>query len=165
MIDGHGLGALRVPCHGIERNQLAAGGAHIEPGEFGWIELVLRCNFQDDLILAGGSVNGRNLPGAERALQGIFDLPEGQTERGDLVAVDIQHDDRAIIFEVTGRVHKPRKLPDPVEQGGGPAVQFFQIGALQRVLILRCGDLPADADGRGVLHVDADARHSGEFGT
>ncbi|MPN30038.1 hypothetical protein SDC9_177495 [bioreactor metagenome] len=111
-----------------------------------------------------GAVDGGYLAGAEGALQGILDLSEGESERGQLVAVDVDTDHRAEVAQVVGDVDEAGQLADLLGQRAGPFVQLVQVGVLQRVLVLRCGDLAADTDHRRVLHVHLDAGNRRQFG-
>ena len=62
-------------------------------------------------------------------------------------------------IHVAGDILEARRLPQRVHQLAGGVVELVQIQALQRVLILRLGEIAADADDRRVLHEDVDARN------
>ncbi len=163
VVDGQGLRLAGEAGYRIERDQLAAT-AHVDAGQGLRIGLEFRGDFEDNLVLRRRAIDGRYLAGAEGALQGVLDLAEGQAERGELVAVDIDADHRAEIAQVVGDIDEAGQLADLLGQRAGPFVQFVEVGILQRVLVLCGGDLAADADHRRVLHIDLDARQGSQLG-
>ena len=96
----------------VEWNEFAVGGTDIEVRKFSRVELVFRGDFEDDLILGCGAVDGGYLPGAEGVLQGVFDLTETQAVGGDFVAVDIQGYDRALVLEVAIDINEAGQLTE-----------------------------------------------------
>jgi hypothetical protein len=63
--------------HSVQGNQLALGGANIEHGEGGGIQLILRQQLQDDHVLVGGGIDGGDLPRSIGAIEGVFYLLGG----------------------------------------------------------------------------------------
>ena len=115
------------------------------------------------MILVRRAVNRGNLPGAEGVLQGVFHLPEAQPVRGDFVAVDIERNDRALVLEVAIDVDEAGDLANFAQQDLCPLIKLGEVGALQRVLVLRRRLLAANANRWRVLHVHLDAGDGSEF--
>ena len=101
---------------------------------------------------------------AEGALQRVLDLAEGQPQRRQLVAVDVQATTGLWFLRLLLTSTQPGHLAQLVEQRVVPLVEFVQVGVLQGVLELGAGDHAADADRRRILQEDADARHGAELG-
>ena len=165
VIDGHGLGALRVPRHRVERNQLAVGCSHVDTREHRGVGLVLGRDFKNHLVLACRAVDRRDLARAVGTLQCVLDLRETESVAGNLVAINLDFDDGPLVVEIAGDVDKTRQLANFAEQHLCPVIKLLEIGALQRVLVERGCLLAANADRRRVLHVDADSGNGSKLGT
>ena len=59
---------------------------------------------------------------------------------------------------------KPGVFCQRVHELGGGVVELVQIEALQGVLILRFGEIAADADDRRILQIEIDARDLRQLG-
>lgn len=80
-------------------------------------------------------------------MQGIFYLPEAQAVgEAIFVAVDVERNDRALVLEVAIDVDEAGDLANFAEQDLCPLIKLGEVGALQRVLVLRRRLLAANAN-------------------
>jgi hypothetical protein len=83
---------------------LATGAGDIDFGQRPGILLVARLRFQDDAVLVGLAVDGRNLPLAEGIVERVGDALHGNAEASGLFAVDVDVDARAAFLRFRGHL-------------------------------------------------------------
>ena len=146
----------------VERDQAAAGRAHIEHRQRRGIALELWRDLHHHLILIVRRVDLRHLPGAVGVVECGLHLVHREAERRDPVAVHVHANLRVLHLQIAADVLEPGNLPDLVLEHRRPVVEFRGVGVLQRELIRAARALlPAQVD--LLRHVDehAQARHLG----
>ena len=148
------VGDLR---HCGQRHQRPVLRGHIEPRQRRRVGLVLRQELEDHLIGVRRSVDLGDLLAAERRAQRGFDRRRRDPQRRGAVAIDIHVQRRRGKLQVGRDLREARRLGQRVHQLGGGLLQLLHVEVLQRVLVLRLRQTPADADHRRHLHEDVDA--------
>ena len=93
-----------------------------------------------------------------------LDLRRRNAQRRGLVAVDLDVDLRILQPQVAGDILESRHVRgNLVRQDRRVAVKLVRVGGLQRELVLRPGQPPADLDRRRVLQAADDAGDLGEL--
>ena len=88
----------------VDRHQVAAGPADVQPRQRVRVAPELRRQLQDHLVLVVRGVDRRDLPGPVGVGQRVLDLPGGHAERRRPVAVDPDVELRAAEEQVAGHV-------------------------------------------------------------
>ena len=110
------------------------------------VDAELRLRLQDDLVVVGRRVDGRDLARAEGVEQLLADLIDGDAVDRRLLAVDVDRHLRILDVEVGGDVEQARKLRDLVAHLRREPVERLGVAALQRVLVLALRNPAADVD-------------------
>src|SRR5262249_45066679 len=144
-----------------------AGSGPAPAGDVGFHENILqlrgvglesRLALEDDLVIVGWRVDGRDLPRAESVEQLLPDLVDGDAVDGRLFAIHFDRHLRVLDVEIGCDVAQSVDLGDSVTQFRRDVVQELSVAGLQRVLVLALGNAPRDVD---VLKVVEVPRHSG----
>src|SRR5207253_11428149 len=122
-------------------------------------ELELWFQLGDDFVFVIGRVDGGNEPRTVCGVQRLLDLLRGYAQGRGFVAINVNADLRVLDLQIAGDILQLRELAQLALQLGNVVIQFGDIRALQRILILALGQVAANADGRQILHIDGDARN------
>ena len=136
----------------------------MEQGQRRRVPLVLRFDFQDHFVLVRRSIDGRNLARAEGAVERVFDLLRGHSDRQGLLPVDIHHDLGTGDLQVGVHVLQFSQAGQFFFEYTRPLVEFLRIRPLERILVETSALLPPDVDGGRDLQEHPDARDDGELG-
>ena len=127
------------------------------------VQLILRINLEDDVVLVVLLVQRRDLPLAEGVVQRVVDRLRRNAEPGRRVAVDDEISLQAARLQVAIDVGQFRTLAELVDQPGRPVIKRVEIGGLQRVLILGTAEAATDPDVLNGLQIQRDSRHRRQF--
>ena len=117
------------------------------------------------MVLVQRGIHGRNDALAESIVERVVDrIGQDAVARGDL-ALDADVELGPGIELIGGDVDDARDRFDFVEEQRGPVIEFAGVGVVERVLILRLGEPPADGDILRGLHVERDPLDLGEIGS
>ena len=110
----------------------------------------LRRDLHDHLVLIVRRIDLRHLTGAVRGVERGLDLIDGQTEGGDLVAIEIHRHLRVLDLQILTDVLNPLDVVQRGLEQRRDAIELVGVGPLERELILRCGSAwPPDGSTAG----------------
>ena len=101
------------------------------------------------MILVAGHIDGRYLALAERVIERVVDLADGDSQLGGGVAVDDKIGFEPLVLLVAVDVREVRIALQGRRDLRRPFIEILEGGALQGELILRIAGAAADAD---ILH-------------
>ena len=139
-----------------------AGAGDIELRQRSGVLLVARLRLQDDAILVGLSVDGRNLPLAEGVIERVGDALHRYAEPSGLFAIDVDLHTRAAFLRFGGDFAQCRITTQTARQLVGPFDHFGAVGRHQRVLVLRAARASGNLDVLRRLEIDGHAGDTGD---
>ncbi len=111
---GVGVGAADRRVGDRGRRAVRGGGAgDVDLGQRAGVLLVTRLRLQNDAILVGLAVDGRNLPLAVGVVERVGDALHGDAEASGLLAVDFDGDARAAFLRFRGDLPQRRIAAQP----------------------------------------------------
>src|SRR6266446_4907425 len=128
-----------------QRNLRAGWRQHVDLRQRSWIVLKLRLNFEDDLVLAGRGIDGRDLPLTERVVKRLVDQRGRKSEPRSGVAINLDRDMRRGDLLVRRDVLQFRKFFHRIFDDRRPMIELIAIGIRQRVLVLSTTQPTAEA--------------------
>ena len=121
--------------------------------------LVLRRQLHDDPVFVRGRVDRGDPSLAIRGVKRVFDLLGSGAQCQSPVPVNIQIDLRAFDLQICGHVNELRQSPHLGVHNLRVFVELIRIRAHKRVLVQTLRQLAANANGRWILQIHAQARN------
>ena len=127
-----------------QRYGCAAGGAQINILQRLGRLLELRRDFHDHVVLVERTVHGGNLPLPEGVVERVINILRRNSQPAGGVAVNHQLRLQSFILLVSIYVAQFRQAAHFLQQQRTPVIEFIQVLALYRVLVLRLPVAPAN---------------------
>ena len=105
----------------------------------------MRVDFQNHAILVARAVDGRDLPLRKCVVERVVDILHAHAETRRRRPVDADIGLQAALLAVGGDVHDARQLLSRDRHARHPLLQFVDVGAPQRELILQIALPSADS--------------------
>jgi len=155
-----------IDCrHRVQRNELTGAGFDEEEIQGIRIGRELLLQFENDVVLSGGGIDGTDLAPGKGVAQGVLDLLGREPQGGGLVAIDVDRHLQAPEAQVAAHVRQPRQGSDPLLEVLAVPVEVGEILALQGIVVHGIGFLATDLDGRGIHGKDKYPGNGVDLGT
>src|SRR4029079_906188 len=149
--------------YGRQRNLRGAVARNVDAGEIARVALVLAAHFQNDAVLVAGAVNCRDLPLRKGVVERVVDILDTHTQPRRGLSVDADIDLQPSLVTVSRDVDDARYLLYAVENARYALLQFLDVRAPQRELVLRIGLPAAHPNVLGRKHKNAETGNLGEL--